>query len=123
VERFRKGEMVAILPEKSEYTGIALHLLTTVKMLVSIHIQLFSNCVGTPWIGKCTGYDPKRDELDVKWYRGSYKGPWYPDNRYHQTKLPFSAVLVWGFKLTPEKTLPDSTVDMLKDVLKEHDLH
>jgi len=24
---------------------------------------------------------------------------------------------VWGFKFTPEKTLPDSTVDMLKDVL------
>ena len=75
------------------------------------------------WIGKCTGYDSKRYELDVKWYRGSYKGPWYTDNWYHQTKLPFSAVLVWGFKLTPEKTLLDSTVDMLKDVLKEHDLH
>ena len=85
------------------------------------HIQIL-HCflAGIPWIGKCTSYDPKSDEFDIKWYRGSYEGPWYPDRRYHPTKLHFSSVMSWGFELTANKTLKENNIQMLKDLLKEH---
>ena len=72
------------------------------------HVQfsvLFHSFIGRPWIGKCTSYVPESGEFNMKWYRGSYEGLWYPERRYHPTKLHFSSVISWGVELTANKTL------------------
>eukprot|EP00731_Ephydatia_muelleri_P017858 Em0010g956a len=87
-----EGDMVAVLPEKDQFTG-------------------------KPWIGLCETIDTTTSTFVIQWYKGSYTTAWRPDKTFPNSEIHMKAIIAYGFTFTSTSKLNKKTIDLLKECL------